>query len=330
LAQAYDFLGRPDEARRARAHIAAPASVPGLAQMSAAAVVAAADAATAPGIAERVGTEPIAAAARTAAPGAGGSASAEQLERRVAHDPRDSASWLAIAELRRSQRDYARAADAYARLVQLGAMSAQSWADYADTLGSLAGGSFSGAAGADIDRALALDPQNTKALWLKASELHQQRRDAEALPIWQKLHALLPTDSPDAQIVAANIAEARSLAGPGADVISGTVSLDARFASRVPPDSILFIYAKAADAPGPPLAVLRTTANAWPVSFQLDDSLAMMPSRRLSQFQNVVIEARLSRSGQALPASGDLYVKSAVLHPGAARKLALVIDREIG
>jgi hypothetical protein len=44
----------------------------------------------------------------------------------------------------------------------------------------------------------------------------------------------------------------------------------------------------------------------------------------------VVVEARISRSGQATPSSGDLYVTSPVMHPAAGKKLALVINREIG
>ena len=112
--------------------------------------------------------------------------------------------------------------------------------------------------------------------------------------------------------------------------MTGTVSLETRFADRVQPGATLFIYAKAADSPGPPLAVLRTTVGTWPVSFRLDDSMAMMPTRRLSQFDRVVIEARISRSGQATPATGDLYVTSQVLRPAAGTRLALVINREIG
>ena len=75
---------------------------------------------------------------------------------------------------------------------------------------------------------------------------------------------------------------------------------------------------------------LRATVGTWPVSFRLDDSMAMMPSRRLSQFDRVVIEARISRSGQATPTTGDLYVTTDVLRPAAGTRLALVIDREIG
>ena len=58
--------------------------------------------------------------------------------------------------------------------------------------------------------------------------------------------------------------------------------------------------------------------------------MAMIPSRRLSQFDKVVVEARISRSGQAMPSTGDLYVTSPVIHPSGGQKLALVINREIG
>jgi cytochrome c-type biogenesis protein CcmH len=347
LAQAYDFMGRSEDARRARAKAGAPAAGAGGApaagaaawQMSASALKAAASTAD-----TRASVRGSAQRNADATPSAL-SPSAADLERRVAANPRDAQSWLALAELRRSQRDYAGSRAAYLKLVELHAMSAQSWADYADVLGSLAGGSLTGDAGRAIDSALALDSTNPKALWLKASQANEQRRYAEALSWWKKLRSALPADSPDARMVDANIAEASALAGvpspapaaamaatgstaTGAEV-SGTVSLDRRFADRVQPDATLFIYAKAADSPGPPLAVLRTTVGTWPVTFRLDDSLAMMPSRRLSQFERVVIEARISRSGQATPAAGDLYVTSPVLHPSPGTRLALVIDREI-
>jgi len=324
LAKAYDFLGRPDDARRARARAANPAAGV-VTQMNAGALVAAASA-----------TETRAVPA----------ASVAELEQRVKTKPRDVQGWLALADLRRAEHDNRAARDALAKVVALKGMTAQSWADYADVLASLAGGSLTGAAGSAIDSALALDPSNTKALWLKASQAHEQRHFTDALTWWKRLRSALPADSPDGRIIDGNIAEDTSLAGlapvsagaagaaapaaAGAAEVSGTVSIDGRLAARVQRDATLFIYAKAADSPGPPLAVLRTTAAAWPVSFHLDDSMAMIPSRRLSQFDKVVVEARISRSGQATPSSGDLYVTSPVLHPAAGKKLALVINREIG
>jgi cytochrome c-type biogenesis protein CcmH len=335
LAKAYDFMGRADDARRARSRAANPGAGV-VSQMSAGALVAAATA-----------TESRPASAEPTAAPAAAAASAAELEQRVKANPRDVQSWLALADLRRAQHDNGAARDALAKVVALKGMTAQSWADYADVLASLTGGSLTGAAGSAIDSALALDPSNTKALWLKASQAHEQRHFADALTWWKRLRSALPPDSPDARIIDGNIAEDTSLAGlapvsaapvgaatlaaaAGGAEVSGTVSIDSRLADRVQHDATLFIYAKAADSPGPPLAVLRTTAAAWPVSFHLDDSMAMIPSRRLSQFDKVVVEARISRSGQATPSSGDLYVTSPVLHPAAGKKLALVINREIG
>lgn len=339
LAKAYDFLGRADDAKQARKHIVSPS-----------AGVAAGDAGTMS--MENLIAEAAAAGNASAAPAAAGTASPaaslEELQKRVHDHPGDVPAWLALADLYRERHDNAGARDALAKVVALHGMTAESWADYADALGSLAGGSLTGAAGSAIDQALALDPRNSKALWLKASQAHEQRHFADALTWWHKLRAVLPADSPDARIIDDNIAEDTRLGGltpvaasatssqaasapaaaDGAE-LSGTVAIDSRLAARVKPDATLFIYAKAADSPGPPLAVLRTTAKRWPVPFRLDDSMAMLPSRRLSQFHKVVVEARISHSGQALPGSGDLFVTSPTVNPSSGQRLALVINHEI-
>ena len=157
--------------------------------------------------------------------------------------------------------------------------------------------------------------------------------------IWEAAASarVAPTPEADADIQEATRLAAAPLSQPPSDTVAaesveidGTVTIEPRLADRVDRDATLFIYAKAVDAPGPPLAVMRTTANAWPVTFRLDDSMAMVPSRKLSQFDKVVIEARISRTGQAAPAPGDLYVTSDVLRPTAGKKLALVINHEIG
>ncbi|HUO20023.1 MAG TPA: hypothetical protein VMU44_09650 [Steroidobacteraceae bacterium] len=329
LARAYDFLGRSDDARRARAHVA---GAPDAAAVTATPASLAAFMEAGDSLGDRPGTGAPAPAPPAAEASPAPGATLEELTQRVHAHPGDAGGWLALADAARARGDNRTARTALEKVIALKAMSAQSWADYADVLASQTGGSLSGAAGAAIDRALALEPANPKALWLKASQAHAQRRYAEALGWWRKLRAALPADSPDARIVDGNIAEDSALLGEPAAAgaaLSGTVSLDSRLAARVQPDAALFIYAKAADSPGPPLAVLRTTAATWPVTFRLDDSMAMIPSRRLSQFDRVVVEARISRSGQAQPGSGDLYVTSPVVKPGSASRLALVIDREL-
>jgi len=205
LAEAYDFLGRPEDARRARAHIAVTGAST-VSQMRAATLTASAAPRAAPATAGSPAAAPTAPAAQPAVAFMG------DLERSVSSHPDDANAWLALAELRRIQHDYAGARAAYSRVVALDAMTAQSWADYADVLGSLAGGSLRGEASAAIDTALRLDAWNPKAMWLKASEEHQGHHDAEALIWWRRLRAVLPPDSPDLQSVDANIAEAEALA----------------------------------------------------------------------------------------------------------------------
>jgi cytochrome c-type biogenesis protein CcmH len=267
----------------------------------------------------------------------------EQFQSKVAKNPRDAQSWLALANLYRQQRQFAPARDAFAKLVELNAMTADSWADYADVQASLSK-SLSGAPAEAIDRALALDPNHTKALWLKASLEHEQGHDAEALKWWTRLRALLPADSSDARLIDNNIAEARRLTGlpappagatpapaphPASPIaVAGTVALDPRFAARVAPGTPVFIYAKAPDAPGPPVAVMRTVTGNWPLHFRLDDSMAMMPGRKLSDFDTITVEARISASGDATAKSGDLYAASAPLHPRDGKTLALTISME--
>jgi cytochrome c-type biogenesis protein CcmH len=340
LAQSYEFLGRTADAQRARERAAEASSA-----RTGTAAASGGPAAGGPSLPKTnialvweaaAGDNPGNAAAATPA------LDADQLQRKLSANPRDAGAWLALANLHRQRHENEPARAAFVKVIELNGMSAQSWADYADVLGSLAGGSLAGEAGRALDRSLALDPANPKALWLKASRFHEEHRYSDALATWKTLRTVLPADSQDLQLVDANIDEATRLSGgtkpqsaadTGANTpveISGTVTIERRLAARVERDATLFIYAKAVDAPGPPLAVMRTTANAWPVSFRLDDSMAMVPSRKLSQFDKVVIEARISHTGQAAPAPGDLYVTSDVLRPTSGKKLALVINHEIG
>jgi cytochrome c-type biogenesis protein CcmH/NrfG len=176
LAKAYDFLGRADDAKRARAHVVSPSA--GVAGGS-----------SGPMSMEALLAEAAAAGNATASPAAAPGASAaspapslEELRQRVHDHPGDVSAWLALAGLYREQHDNAAARDALVKVIALHGMTADSWADYADVLGSLAGGSLTGTAGSAIDQALALDPRNAKALWLKASQAHEQRISPMRLP----------------------------------------------------------------------------------------------------------------------------------------------------
>ncbi len=98
--------------------------------------------------------------------------------------------------------------------------------------------------------------------------------------------------------------------------ISGTVSLSPTLAARARPSDTVFIFARAVDGARMPLAVLRTTVRELPRTFVLDDSMAMAPGATISSAKSVVVEARVSKSGNATPVSGDLVGKSGPANPG--------------
>ncbi len=114
-----------------------------------------------------------------------------------------------------------------------------------------------------------------------------------------------------------------------AAAVSGEVSLAAALSSKAAAGATLFIVAKSVDSPGMPVAVFRGSVGAWPVKFTLDDSQSMLPGRNLSSAGRVTIEARISQSGQPMPAAGDLQGSSGVINPSDGRPLKIVIDHVI-
>jgi cytochrome c-type biogenesis protein CcmH len=92
--------------------------------------------------------------------------------------------------------------------------------------------------------------------------------------------------------------------------------LKATLKDKTSPDDSVFIFARAATGPRMPLAILRKKVSDLPLDFSLDDSMAMSPASRLSSASQVVVGARISKSGNAMPQPGDLQGFSAAVAPG--------------
>ena len=109
--------------------------------------------------------------------------------------------------------------------------------------------------------------------------------------------------------------------------ISGTVTMAPNLAGKGAATDTLFVFAREMNGPPMPVAIVRATKKDLPFAFRLDDSTSMMPSRKLSDVGMVVIVARISKSGQAMPQSGDLEGTSQPVQSGVDG-LTVVIDRE--
>jgi cytochrome c-type biogenesis protein CcmH/NrfG len=247
---------------------------------------------------------------------------------------------IASADAARSKHDFTAAHEDYRQLVGMREMTADTWADYADVAASLNGNSLVGEPEQYLQAALNLDPRHAKALWLQASLQHETVQYAQAASTWEKLASVLEPDSPRAKLVAANLAEDRQLANSQAPAVTtavassvavrGEVVLSDALRAKVPAGLTLFILAKSVNSPGAPVAVLRTTTGSWPVKFELNDTLSMFPERKLSTAGKVTVEARVSKSGQATPQTGDLLGVTNPLDAAAAKPVRIVIERVIG
>jgi cytochrome c-type biogenesis protein CcmH len=107
--------------------------------------------------------------------------------------------------------------------------------------------------------------------------------------------------------------------------VSGKVSLSKAMAGKAAPTDTVFILARAAQGPRMPLAVFRKQVKDLPIEFTLDDSMAMQPQMKLSGFDQVIVVARISKSGGAMSQPGDFEGVSAAIKPGT-KDLNIVID----
>lgn len=276
----------------------------------------------------------------------------DNLAQRLQAHPDEAQGWLLLARSYAALGRFADAANAYARADALIPDNADLLADYADVLAMAQGKRLTGRPAELARRALAIDPQHQKALALAGTAAMEARDLDGALAYWRRLLAQLPEGSEEARQVSTVVAEVESArrdsrgpagvagtaprrtgqaavaAAPAGATIAGRVDIAPALAAQVALSDTVFIFARAVDGPRMPLAVLRVPARELPKQFRLDDSMGIAPGVKLSSAAAVVVEARISKSGNALPQPGDLSGRSAPVKPGA-NDVKVTIDQVV-
>jgi cytochrome c-type biogenesis protein CcmH len=283
----------------------------------------------------------------------------KELEGRLEKDPGNAEGWSILARTYYQLNRFPEATRAYEHAAALNPNDAQLLADYADALAAAQGGTLQGKPLELVTRALAADPTQWKALALAGTEAFDRKDYAQAVVYWERMKASVPPGSQIAQSVDASIAEARELGGlkaaalpappamakgpPAAAAstpakapvagssdgsVAGTVTLAPALAASVSPNDVVFIFARAVQGPRMPLAIMKKQVRDLPIAFTLDDSMSMSPTTTLSSAGEVIVGARVSRSGQAIPQSGDVEGFSPPVRVGA-RGVAVVIEKAI-
>lgn len=119
------------------------------------------------------------------------------------------------------------------------------------------------------------------------------------------------TTNKTSQAVLDDIAKLTTKADKISNGISVNISLSSSLQKGVDPQTLVYIFARAVpqntgQPAGPPLAVVKKKVADLPVTLKLDDSMAMMPQHSLSSVKEVMIVARISKSGSPIKQLGDI------------------------
>ncbi|MSP34340.1 MAG: c-type cytochrome biogenesis protein CcmI [Limnohabitans sp.] len=177
-------------------------------------------------------------------------------------------------------------------------------------------GQFEGEPWNVIREILQRDSQHFGALLTAGSASFAEGKFADALKFWEQARKPLDANNPDLEGLESAIAAVRERLGmpptkatPAATSglnVTGQVNLSASLKSKASPNDVVFIYATPANGDRMPLAIFKTTVSQLPFNFTLDDSTAMAPDRKLSAAGEVMVKVRVTKSGNAMPQSGDL------------------------
>jgi cytochrome c-type biogenesis protein CcmH len=299
------------------------------------------------------------------------------LAERMKSEPDDLEGWMLLGRAYKTMERFEPAREALANAYRLAPENPDVLVEYAEAL-VLASESrrFQGEALELLTRAVELQPDSQRGLWLMGIAAYQAENYAQSVQVWERLLASLPAGAEPRAALEERIADARQRGGldrgegstgsprtgeansgaekpaaqselattvrgepvepsPRSEAQSSpprltvTVDIAPELKSKVGANDVLFVFARAAEGPRMPLAIQRLPAARLPVTVTLDDSTSMMPAMKLSLIPQVVVGARLSKSGQATPQSGDFETLSAPLANTHAEPIVLTIDRVV-
>ncbi len=266
-----------------------------------------------------------------------------KVEERIQANPDDGEAWTMLAKSYAATEQWPKALQAYEKAAGLLPREASVLSGYAEAMAIANKLVLAGKPMELVRQALEIDPEDMKALELAGINAFREGDFAQASAYLKRMHGLLPPESPYAQDILAAQQEAERLAQSGAPglaqppaadraapiapgaVIRGSVDIAPALKSGLADTDVLFLFARSGPG-GPPVAAIRASAGQLPLEFVLDDSTAMNPGNTLSQHKQVMLVARLSKSGNPMAQPGDLEGAVANVKVGATG-VKIMIDQ---
>ncbi len=238
------------------------------------------------------------------------------LAERLQKQPDDALGWTMLGRSYKYLQQYPKSVDAFEHAYKLLGDQPEIMLLYADALAFANNEQMAGKPAELVFKALAMEPNNVTGLWLGGMAKAQIGDFAGAMDLWKKLEAQLPAGSEAQQEIQGLLAKlatqipagaAQAEAKPAATAnIEVQVSLAPELQNSISPNDTVFIYAQALSGPKMPLAIVKKQVSELPLTVNLTDAMAMMPNMKLSNFEQVKLLARISKSGDAMHQPGDL------------------------
>lgn len=271
----------------------------------------------------------------------------QQVEEKTRANPNDGEAWSMLAKTYAAMERWPEALPAYEKAVKLLPQKASALSGYAEALAITNNRVLAGKPMELVNQALEIDAGDMKGLELAGIDAYQKKNFAQASYFFKRLHKLMPPESPYAQDILAAQKEAERLVqtgltgldnltnpppaadktasiAPGA-TIKGSVDIAPALKSRLAATDVLFLFARPGES-GPPVAAIRATAGKLPLEFELNDSMAMNPGNTLSLHKQVILVARVSKSGNPMAQAGDFEGTVSNVKVGATG-VKIVIDQ---
>jgi cytochrome c-type biogenesis protein CcmH len=272
-----------------------------------------------------------------------------RLEQRLAENPNDPEGWAILARSYMAMERYPNAVRALEKLRELVGDEPAILIPLADSIAMTQGGKMQGQPAALIEKALETEPDNAIANWLAGNAAAESGDWQGAVEHWRRSLAQVGDDAQAADELRQRIADAEGRLGgkPAASApatpsapaatqpaeaaasaarLQVQVQLAPELKDRVSPTDTVFVFARAPAGPPMPVAAVRLQASQLPLTVTLDDGTSLMPGTRLSQFPEVRVEARVSKSGNAAAAAGDLRGELAGVKVASPEAVVVVID----
>jgi cytochrome c-type biogenesis protein CcmH len=272
----------------------------------------------------------------------------QRVEEKTRANPDDGQAWSLLAKTYAATAQWPQALSAYERAIKLLSQDASVLSGYAEALAINNNRMLAGKPMEWVHKALEIDPEDIKGLELAGVYALQKKDFAQAGLYFKHLYNLLPPESPYAQdILAAQKQAEVGLAQSGGSApnnpansaaaddntaalaagaaIKGRIDIAPALKSRLAATDVLFVFARAGEN-GPPVAAMRASAGQFPLEFELNDSMAMNSANSLSRHKQVMLVARVSKSGNPIAQAGDFAGTLSNVKVGASG-VKIVIDQ---